>query len=172
MTIFLYVAFSLIFALITYKMVRTILKNQKLNKNKVRISREEKQKIAIEKKANRSEEKRLLREAMAQKKAEWKAEDAAADAEAKQNIIEIKKQTEEATHKQIAKILFSYFSEIKDLNQNFNVTLDKQEMPFTEEDVKAFNVYSEFEKAYYSGSFNENKTVNHDIINDKNTILN
>ena len=96
MTIFLYVAFSLIFALITYKMVRTILKNQKLNKNKVRISREEKQKIAIEKKANRSEEKRLLREAMAQKKAEWKAEDAAADAEAKQNIIEIKKQIEEA----------------------------------------------------------------------------
>ena len=77
-------------------MVRTILKNQKLNKNKVRISREEKQKIAIEKKANRSEEKRLLREAMAQKKAEWKAEDAAADAEAKQNIIEIKKQIEEA----------------------------------------------------------------------------
>ena len=96
MTIFLYVAFSLIFALITYKMVRTILKNQKLNKNKVRISREEKQRIAIEKKANRSEEKRLLREAMAQKKAEWKAEDAAADAEAKQNIIEIKKQIEEA----------------------------------------------------------------------------
>ena len=96
MTIFLYVAFSLIFALITYKMVRTILKNQKLNKNKVRISREEKQKIAIEKKANRSEEKRLLREAMAKKKAEWKAEDAAADAEAKQNIIEIKKQIEEA----------------------------------------------------------------------------
>ena len=96
MTIFLYVAFSLIFALITYKMVRTILKNQKLNKNKVRISREEKQRIAIEKKANRSEEKRLLREAMAQKKAEWKAEDAAADAEAKQNIIELKKQIEEA----------------------------------------------------------------------------
>lgn len=96
MTIFLYVAFSLIFALITYKMVRTILKNQKLNKNKVRISKEEKQRIAIEKKANRSEEKRLLREAMAQKKAEWKAEDAAADAEAKQNIIELKKQIEEA----------------------------------------------------------------------------
>ena len=96
MTIFLYVAFSLIFALITYKMVRTILKNQKLNKNKVRISQEEKQRIAIEKKANRSEEKRLLREAMAQKKAEWKAEDAAADAEAKQNIIELKKQIEEA----------------------------------------------------------------------------
>ena len=96
MTIFLYVAFSLIFALITYKMVRTILKNQKLNKNKVRISREEKQRIAIEKKANRTEEKRLLREAMAQKKLEWKAEDAAADAEAKQNIIEIKKQIEEA----------------------------------------------------------------------------
>ena len=69
MTIFLYVAFSLIFALITYKMVRIILKNQKLNKNKVRISKEEKQRIAIEKKANRSEEKRLLREAMAQKKA-------------------------------------------------------------------------------------------------------
>lgn len=96
MTIFLYVVFSLIFALITYKMVRTILKNQKLNKNKVRISKEEKQRIAIEKKANRSEEKRLLREAMAQKKAEWKAEDAAADAEAKQNIIELKKQIEEA----------------------------------------------------------------------------
>ncbi len=96
MTIFLYVAFSLIFALITYKMVRIILKNQKLNKNKVRISKEEKQRIAIEKKANRSEEKRLLREAMAQKKAEWKAEDAAADAEAKQNIIELKKQIEEA----------------------------------------------------------------------------
>ena len=98
MTIFLYVTFSLIFALITYKMVRTILKNQKLNKNKVRISREEKQRIAIEKKVNRSEEKRLLREAMAQKKAEWKAEDAAADAEAKQNIIEIKKKIEEAKH--------------------------------------------------------------------------
>ena len=96
MTIFLYVAFSLIFALITYKMVRIILKNQKLNKNKVRISKEEKQRIAIEKKANRSEEKRLLREAMAQKKAEWKVEDAAADAEAKQNIIELKKQIEEA----------------------------------------------------------------------------
>ena len=98
MTIFLYVTFSLIFALITYKMVRTILKNQKLNKNKVRISREEKQRIAIEKKVNRSEEKRLLREAMAQKKAEWKAEDAAADAEAKQNIIKYKKEIEEAKH--------------------------------------------------------------------------
>ena len=98
MTIFLYVTFSLIFALITYKMVRTILKNQKINKNKVRISREEKQRIAIEKKVNRSEEKRLLREAMAQKKAEWKAEDAAADAEAKQNIIEIKMKIEAAKH--------------------------------------------------------------------------
>lgn len=96
MKIFLYVAFSLIFALITYKIVRVILKNQKINKNKVHLSREEKQKIAIEKKENRSEEKRLLREAMAQKKAEWKAEDAAADAEAKQNIIDLKQQIEEA----------------------------------------------------------------------------
>ena len=56
MKIFLYVAFSLIFALITYKIVRVILKNQKINKNKVHLSREEKQKIAIEKKENRSEE--------------------------------------------------------------------------------------------------------------------
>ena len=96
MKIFLYVAFSLIFALITYKIVRIILKNQKINKNKVHLSREEKQKIAIEKKENRSEEKRLLREAMAQKKAEWKAEDAAADAEAKQNIIDLKQQIAEA----------------------------------------------------------------------------
>lgn len=96
MKIFLYVAFSLIFALITYKIVRIILKNQKINKNKVHLSREEKQKIAIEKKENRSEEKRLLREAMAKKKAEWKAEDAAADAEAKQNIIDLKQQIAEA----------------------------------------------------------------------------
>lgn len=96
MKIFLYVAFSLIFALITYKIVRIILKNQKINKNKVHLSREEKQKIAIEKKENRSEEKRLLREAMVQKKAEWKAEDAAADAEAKQNIIDLKQQIAEA----------------------------------------------------------------------------
>lgn len=96
MTILLYVAFSLIFALITYKIVKTILKNQKLNKNRVVLSKEEKQKIAIEKKENRSEEKRLMREAMAQKKAEWKAQDAADDAEAKKNIIEIKKQIEEA----------------------------------------------------------------------------
>jgi multiple sugar transport system permease protein len=96
MTIVLYVAFSLIFALITYKIVKTILKNQKLNKNRVVLSKEEKQKIAIEKKENRSEEKRLMREAMAQKKAEWKAQDAADDAEAKKNIIEIKKQIEEA----------------------------------------------------------------------------
>ncbi len=96
MKIFLYVAFSLIFALITYKFVKVILKNQKLNKNKVQLTRAEKQKIAIEKKENRSEEKRLLREAMAQKKAEWKAEDAAADAEAKQNIIDLKQQIEEA----------------------------------------------------------------------------
>ena len=96
MTIFLYVAFSLIFALITFKMVRTILKNQKLNKNKVRLTKEEKIKIAIEKKENRSEEKRLLREAMAQKKAEWKEQDALADAEAKKNIIELKQQIAEA----------------------------------------------------------------------------
>ena len=96
MTILLYVAFSLIFALITFKIVKTILKNQKLNKNRVVLSKEEKQKIAIEKKENRSEEKRLMREAMAQKKAEWKAQDAADDAEAKKNIIEIKKQIEEA----------------------------------------------------------------------------
>ena len=47
MTILLYVAFSLIFALITFKMVRTILKNQKLNKNKVRLTKEEKIKILI-----------------------------------------------------------------------------------------------------------------------------
>ena len=95
-TIVLYVVFSLIFALITFKFIRVILKNKKLNKNRVVLSKEEKQRVAIEKKANRSEEKRLMREAMAAKKKEWKEQDAAADAEAKQNIIEIKQQIEEA----------------------------------------------------------------------------
>ena len=95
-TIVLYVVFSLIFALITFKFIRVILKNKKLNKNRVVLSKEEKQQIAIEKKANRSEEKRLMREAMAAKKKEWKEQDAQADAEAKQNIIEIKQQIEEA----------------------------------------------------------------------------
>lgn len=95
-TIVLYVVFSLIFALITFKIVKTILKNQKLNKKKVVLSKEEKRQISVQKKENRSEEKRLMREAIKEKKAEWKAQDKADDDLAKQNIIELKQQINDA----------------------------------------------------------------------------
>ena len=96
MKIFLYVAFTLIFALITFKIVKTILKNKKLHAGEVKHTREEKHQIAIEQKATRAEEKKAMQEAMKQKKAEWKAEDKAFDEKTKQNIIELKAQVKES----------------------------------------------------------------------------
>ena len=90
----------------------------------------------------------------------------------KTELIAIKKQTEETTQKEIAKILYTFFVELKNLNQNFGVSSDKQEMPFDDEVVKTFNVYTEFEKSYFNGNLNQETQVNSDIITDKNTILN
>lgn len=96
MKLFLYIAFTLIFAIITWKIVKVILKNKEVTKGLTKKTREEKRQIAIEKKANRTEEKKAMREAMAQKKAEWKAEDKAFDEQTKKNIVELKAQVKES----------------------------------------------------------------------------
>ena len=97
MTIALYVAFSLIFAFITFQVIRYILKNKKVKKNlPAKLSFAERRQISIERKENRSQEKKELREAMAAKKAVWKEEDRAFDAQTKENIIELKQQVAES----------------------------------------------------------------------------
>ena len=96
MQIFLYIAFTIIFALITYKIVRVILKNREIKKNTKQLSRSEKLELKANQKLTRSEEKKAMREAMARKKAEWKAEDKAFDEKTKQNIIELKAKVKES----------------------------------------------------------------------------
>ncbi len=91
----------------------------------------------------------------------------------KEEIFEIKKQTEAKTQKEIAKILFNFFSELKDLNENFNVSENKQELPFSEDLIKSHSIYTDFEKSYFNGELPElNAQTNHDIIIENNTILN
>lgn len=91
----------------------------------------------------------------------------------KSELLEIKKQTEQSTQKQIAKILYDYFVELKNLNLNFGVNANNQEMPFDDNLVKTFNIYTDFEKSYFNGNLEtKNLAVNHDIVNDTNVILN
>ena len=90
----------------------------------------------------------------------------------KPELIEIKKQTEEKTKTKIAKILYSYFAELKNLNKNFGVDANNQEMPFSDEAVKSFSVYTDFEKSYFNGNLNVTNQINSDIITDNNVILN
>ena len=90
----------------------------------------------------------------------------------KTELIEIKKATEETTQKEIAKILYGYFAELKNLNQNFGVNADNKEMPFNDDFVKTFNVYTDFEKAYFNGNINVETQVNSDIITDNNIVVN
>ena len=96
MAIFLYVAFSLIFALITFKIIRVILENKKVNKNRKPASREEQKQSKIEAKLSRSEEKKRTREEIKRKKAEWKAQDAEFDAQVKLNIAALKEEVKKS----------------------------------------------------------------------------
>jgi hypothetical protein len=73
------------------------LKNKKVKRNlPAKLSAAERRQINIERKENRSQEKKELREAMAAKKAMWKEEDRAFDEQTKQNIIELKEQVKES----------------------------------------------------------------------------
>ncbi len=96
MTIFLYVAFSVIFAIITFKLVRVILKNKKINAGRVKLSKEEVKVQKENNKLNRSEEKQAMREAIKAKKAEWKEQDREFDEQVKNNIAELKQQVAES----------------------------------------------------------------------------
>ena len=96
MAIFLYVTFSLIFALITFKIIRVILENKKVNKNRKHASREEQKQSKIEAKLSRSEEKKRTREEIKRKKAEWKAQDAEFDAQVKLNIAALKEEVKKS----------------------------------------------------------------------------
>lgn len=96
MAIFLYVAFSLIFALITFKIIRVILENKKVNKNRKHASREEQKQSKTEAKLSRSEEKKRTREEIKRKKAEWKAQDAKFDAQVKLNIAALKEEVKKS----------------------------------------------------------------------------
>ncbi len=91
----------------------------------------------------------------------------------KDELLAIKKQTEEKTKTEIAKILYSFFVELKDLNKNFNVNTETQEMPFSDDLVKDNNVYTDFEKAYFNGNLEEPQSAEtHDIVKTETIILN
>ncbi len=87
-------------------------------------------------------------------------------------LIEVKNQTEEKTKTEISKLLYTYFVELKNLNQNFGVDATNNEMPFNDDFVKTFNVYTDFEKSYFNGSLTAKTQVNSDIITENTTILN
>ena len=87
----LYIIFSLIFALIAFGIVRYIMKNKKLDALRgAPTNFAERRAKAAEDRANKVTRKAELREAIKNKKAEWKAEDEAFDAQVKENIAELK----------------------------------------------------------------------------------
>ena len=92
--IILYLVFSLIFALITFGIVRYIMKNKKLDRlhGITPQNRAERREKAAQERADKVTKKAELREAIKSKKAEWKAEDEAFDAQVKENIKELKEQ--------------------------------------------------------------------------------
>lgn len=95
--VILYIVFSLIFALITFGIVRYIMKNKKLDKihGAPQTMAEKREKAAAER-AAKVTKKTELREAIKSKKAEWKAEDEAFDAQVKENIAELKAKVAES----------------------------------------------------------------------------
>ena len=96
MTIFLYIAFTIIFVIITFKIIKVIKQNNQLKKQYGLKTKAEERAFKSNQKLSRSEEKKAMREAMAKKKAEWKAEDKAFDERTKQNIIELKAKVKES----------------------------------------------------------------------------
>ncbi len=99
--VILYIVFSLIFALITFGIVRYILKNKKIDRLRGITSenRQERKEKAAQERAEKVTRKAELREAIKAKKLEWKAEDAAFDKQVKNNIIELKAQVAESSVK-------------------------------------------------------------------------
>ena len=94
----LYIIFSIIFALLTFSIVRYIMKNKKLDRLHginagTRVERREK---AANERAEKVTRKAELREAIKAKKAEWKAEDKAFDDQVKLNIEELKARVAES----------------------------------------------------------------------------
>ena len=89
--VILYIVFSLIFALITFGIVRYIMKNKKLDKlHGAPISITEKREKAAQERAAKITKKAELRESIKSKKAEWKEEDQIFDKQVKENIAELK----------------------------------------------------------------------------------
>ena len=125
MEIFLYIAFSVIFAIITFKIVHVILKNKKLNKKRQSLTVEEKRTQRAEHKLSRSEEKKNTRLAIKEKKAEWKKADKEFDAQVKINIAELKAKVKESKIKW------------KELHDKYKKNPDDQE---------AFQEYIEYNK--------------------------
>ncbi len=96
--VILYIVFSIIFALLTFAIVRYIMKNKKLDRLHgitPRTRAEKREKAALER-ADKVTRKTELREAIKAKKAEWKAEDKAFDKQVKLNIEKLKKQVAES----------------------------------------------------------------------------
>ncbi len=96
--VILYIIFSVIFALITFAIVRYIMKNKKLDQKRgiTPANRQERKEKAVQERADKVTRKAELREAIKEKKAEWKAEDKAFDAQVKENIAELKVQVAES----------------------------------------------------------------------------
>ncbi len=95
--VILYIIFSLIFALIAFGIVRYIMKNKKLDQLRgMPTNRAERRAKTAEERANKVTRKAELREAIKNKKAEWKAEDAAFDAQVKENIVDLKAKVAES----------------------------------------------------------------------------
>lgn len=96
--VILYIVFSIIFALLTFAIVRYIMKNKKLDRlhGITPQTRAEKREKAALERADKVTIKTELREAIKAKKAEWKDEDKAFDKQVKLNIEKLKKQVAES----------------------------------------------------------------------------
>lgn len=96
--VILYIVFSLIFALLTFSIVRYIMKNKKLDRlhGITPQNRAERREKAALERAEKVTRKAELREAIKAKKAEWKAEDKAFDDQVKVNIEDLKARVAES----------------------------------------------------------------------------
>lgn len=146
MEIFLYIFFTIIFLILAFKLTKAILERKKINGGK-KLTKEEKQQHNQEMKVDRTQEKKNMREAYAIKKAEWKQSDKEFDEQVKANVVELKKQVEEAKPK---------WKELHDKAKASKATLDKlaQKVKHTKESEEAVKEYEAY-KVEHEEIYNE-----------------
>ena len=66
-------------------------------------------------------------------------------------LVKINDNIREKTKNSITKIIANFIIELKELNETFNVELNKNELPFDIDSVKVDSISTQFEKEYFNG---------------------